>query len=260
MWVRGWFVHHQLVDRPTGRLCQLVDRANRCQLVDQLTFTLTLSTSWNCRPVDRNLALSTSWQSTNLPVDELVVDESPPHRNVPMTLKRCLPHSDITSSITIQRKKIDTHFYKIIDLHNLGLQICNFNQFNVNSIIHKQITRWVHLSRLKKSLHIFYIKTNSNKVPYTWNWNGAAPLDFVNFDLEFFDHLPLRPGVKPLDRVPLVISLISFPGAGPACRGPHDRQGQLFGGLLALWSVFVSLVLTKFLSFYLSIYCQPLSP
>jgi hypothetical protein len=72
---------------------------------------------------------------------------------------------------------------------------------------------------IKKSLHIFYyIKTNSNKVPYSLNWNGAAPLDFVNFD--FFDRLPLRPGVKPLDRVPLVISLISFPGAGPDCLGP----------------------------------------
>ncbi len=34
-------------------------------------------------PVDQlteNLALSTSWQSMNLPVDELVVDESPPNR------------------------------------------------------------------------------------------------------------------------------------------------------------------------------------
>ncbi len=42
--VRGWFVDHQLVDRPTGRLCQLVDRTNRSQLFNTLSSTVNWST------------------------------------------------------------------------------------------------------------------------------------------------------------------------------------------------------------------------
>ncbi len=60
--VRGWFVDHQLVDRPTGRLCQLVDRANMCQLVDTISLTVNWSTGISFLSTGRLYKWSTSYE------------------------------------------------------------------------------------------------------------------------------------------------------------------------------------------------------